>query len=35
MNDFRLGVKLVGGFLITALIIVLVGLLSIRQQNQL
>ncbi len=35
MNDFRLGIKLVGGFLITALIIVLVGLLSIRQQNQL
>jgi len=35
MNDFRLGVKLVGGFLITALIIVLVGLLSIRQQGQL
>nr|WP_320009453.1 methyl-accepting chemotaxis protein [uncultured Desulfobulbus sp.] len=32
MNDFRLGVKLVGGFLITALIIVFVGLFSIRQQ---
>ncbi|MGE4559819.1 MAG: methyl-accepting chemotaxis protein [Desulfobulbus sp.] len=35
MNDFRLGIKLVGGFLITALIIILVGLLSIRQQSQL
>ena len=33
MNDFRLGVKLVGGFLITALIIVFVGLFSIRQQS--
>ncbi|MGD9950109.1 MAG: methyl-accepting chemotaxis protein [Desulfobulbus sp.] len=35
MNDFRLGSKLVGGFLVTALIIVLVGLLSIKQQNKL
>ncbi len=35
MNDFRLGIKLVGGFLMTALIIVLVGLLSISQQNKL
>ena len=35
MNDFRLGVKLVGGFLTTALIIILVGLLSIRQQSTL
>ncbi len=35
MNDFRLGIKLVGGFLATALIIVLVGLLSIRQQSEL
>ncbi|WP_240195082.1 MCP four helix bundle domain-containing protein [Desulfobulbus rhabdoformis] len=33
MNDFRLGVKLVGGFLVTALIIVFVGLFSIRQQS--
>ncbi|MDD2465115.1 MAG: methyl-accepting chemotaxis protein [Desulfobulbus sp.] len=35
MNDFRLGIKLVGGFLMTALIIVLVGMLSISQQNKL
>jgi methyl-accepting chemotaxis protein len=35
MKDFRLGVKLVGGFLLTALIILLVGLLSIRQQSEL
>nr|WP_321468712.1 methyl-accepting chemotaxis protein [uncultured Desulfobulbus sp.] len=35
MNDFRLGIKLVGGFLMTALIIVLVGILSIRQQSML
>jgi methyl-accepting chemotaxis protein len=35
MNDFRLGIKLVGGFLMTALIIVLVGLLSIKQQSEL
>jgi methyl-accepting chemotaxis protein len=35
MNNFRLGVKLVGGFLITALIILVVGLLSISQQDEL
>jgi methyl-accepting chemotaxis protein len=35
MNNFRLGIKLVGGFLITALIIVLVGILSISQQRNL
>lgn len=35
MNNFRLGIKLVGGFLITALIILVVGLLSISQQGQL
>ena len=35
MNNFRLGIKLVGGFLITALIILVVGLLSISQQDDL
>ncbi len=35
MKNFRLGVKLVGGFVMTALIILAVGLLSISQQGKL
>ena len=34
MNNFRLGIKLVGGFLLTALIILIVGLLSYVQQGK-
>ncbi|MGB3223000.1 MAG: methyl-accepting chemotaxis protein [Desulforhopalus sp.] len=35
MKDIKIGIKLFGGFLITALIILLVGLLSILQQGKL
>lgn len=35
MNNFKLGIKLVGGFLMTAIIILLVGLLSYVQQGKL
>ncbi|MBM9617014.1 methyl-accepting chemotaxis protein [Desulfobulbus rhabdoformis] len=35
MKNFTLGVKLIGGFLATAMIILFVGLLSIRQQSAL
>ncbi len=35
VNNFRLGIKLVGGFVMTALIILVVGLLSIVQQDKL
>jgi methyl-accepting chemotaxis protein len=35
VKNFKLGVKLVGGFVMTALIILVVGLLSIMQQGNL
>ena len=35
MKNIRLGIKLVGGFVIAAVIILVVGLLSISQQGQL
>ncbi len=35
MNDFKLGVKLIGGFSLTAIIILIVGFISIFEQNKL
>jgi methyl-accepting chemotaxis protein len=35
MNNFKLGIKLIGGFIATAVIILVVGLLSIVQQGNL
>lgn len=35
MKNMKLGVKLVGGFILTAVIIVAVGLIAMIQQNKL